>query len=248
MPAHSSHLLQPLDVGCFGPLKRAYGKIIEDQGRLGYNYIDKLDFLKAYPAAHQEVFTMENIQSGFRATGLIPSNPTAVLDKLNLDLGTPTSPPSEGNASIPSSQLGTPYTVRHVHRKCSSVKKMLQRRSKSPPTPTKKVLDELVKGCELAIYNASLLARENSDLRSAIENDRQKKSRSKRQMTSTDGLSFQEARDLISSRSKEIEARGGNASGGAPQSLDVPERAPPTCSECNIQGHKRTSCPTRFGI
>jgi hypothetical protein len=24
MPAHSSHLLQPLDVGCFGPLKRAY--------------------------------------------------------------------------------------------------------------------------------------------------------------------------------------------------------------------------------
>jgi hypothetical protein len=22
MPAHASHLLQPLDVGCFGPLKR----------------------------------------------------------------------------------------------------------------------------------------------------------------------------------------------------------------------------------
>lgn len=100
----------------------------------------------------------------------------------------------------------------------------------------------------MAIYNASLLARENSDLRSAIENDRQKKSRSKRQMASTEGLSFQEARDLISLRSKEIEARGGDASGGAPQSLGVPERAPPTCSECNIQGRKRTSCPTRFGI
>ena len=26
MPAHSSHLLQPLDVGCFGPLKQAYGR------------------------------------------------------------------------------------------------------------------------------------------------------------------------------------------------------------------------------
>ncbi|KAL2885150.1 hypothetical protein HOO65_080100 [Ceratocystis lukuohia] len=25
MPAHSLHLLQPLDVGCFGPLKKAYG-------------------------------------------------------------------------------------------------------------------------------------------------------------------------------------------------------------------------------
>ena len=28
MPAHSSHLLQPLDVGCFSPLKRAYGNEI----------------------------------------------------------------------------------------------------------------------------------------------------------------------------------------------------------------------------
>jgi hypothetical protein len=26
MPPHSSHLLQPLDVGCFGPLKKAYGR------------------------------------------------------------------------------------------------------------------------------------------------------------------------------------------------------------------------------
>ena len=96
MPAYSSHLLQPLDVGCFGPLKRAYSKLIEQKGRLGYNHIDKLDFLKAYPAAHQEVFTTENIQSGFRATGLIPFNPKAVLDKLNLNLGTPTPLPAVG--------------------------------------------------------------------------------------------------------------------------------------------------------
>jgi hypothetical protein len=29
MPPHTSHLLQPLDVGVFGPLKRAYGKLVE---------------------------------------------------------------------------------------------------------------------------------------------------------------------------------------------------------------------------
>ena len=29
MPSHSSHILQPLDVGCFGPLKKAYGREIE---------------------------------------------------------------------------------------------------------------------------------------------------------------------------------------------------------------------------
>jgi hypothetical protein len=35
MPAHSSHLLQPLDVGCFGPLKKAYGGSVESRSRLG---------------------------------------------------------------------------------------------------------------------------------------------------------------------------------------------------------------------
>lgn len=82
---------------------------------------------------------------------------------------------------------------------------MLQRRSKSRPTPTKKVSDEFVKGCELAIYNASLLAKANCHLYSAIENDRQKKSRSKRQITSIEGPSSQAARDLMSSRNEEIE-------------------------------------------
>jgi hypothetical protein len=31
MPPHSSHLLQPLDVGCFSPLKRAYGDEINSR-------------------------------------------------------------------------------------------------------------------------------------------------------------------------------------------------------------------------
>jgi hypothetical protein len=61
MPDHSSHLLQPLDVGCSGPLKRAYGGLVEQNICLGYNHIDKFDFLKAYPAACLEVFTPLNI-------------------------------------------------------------------------------------------------------------------------------------------------------------------------------------------
>ena len=37
MPAHSSHLLQPLDVGCFAVLKRSYGRLVDQQMRLGIN-------------------------------------------------------------------------------------------------------------------------------------------------------------------------------------------------------------------
>ena len=82
MPPHSSHLLQPLDVGCFGPLKRAYGGLIEQKGRLGFNTINKLDFLQAYPEAYKNIFIIENIQGRFKITGLFPFLPAAVLDKL----------------------------------------------------------------------------------------------------------------------------------------------------------------------
>jgi hypothetical protein len=41
MPAHSSHLLQPLDVGCFSVLKRSYGRLVELKMSLGVNYIAK---------------------------------------------------------------------------------------------------------------------------------------------------------------------------------------------------------------
>ncbi|KAF2179580.1 CENP-B protein, partial [Zopfia rhizophila CBS 207.26] len=33
MPSHSSHLVQPLDVGCFAPLKKAYGTQISELSR-----------------------------------------------------------------------------------------------------------------------------------------------------------------------------------------------------------------------
>jgi hypothetical protein len=37
MPSHSSHILQPLDIGCFGPLKQAYGRQIETILLYGWN-------------------------------------------------------------------------------------------------------------------------------------------------------------------------------------------------------------------
>jgi hypothetical protein len=58
MPSHLSHLLQPLDVGCFGPLKQAYGGLVKVKMRLGFYYINKHDFLQAYPKARDKVFTI----------------------------------------------------------------------------------------------------------------------------------------------------------------------------------------------
>jgi hypothetical protein len=52
MPAHTSHILQPLDVSCFGPLKKVYGAQIEKKMRLGVNHISKEEFLPTFFIAH----------------------------------------------------------------------------------------------------------------------------------------------------------------------------------------------------
>jgi hypothetical protein len=48
MPAHSSHLLQPLDIGCFAVLKCTYSHFVSNLARTSYNHINKLDFLANY--------------------------------------------------------------------------------------------------------------------------------------------------------------------------------------------------------
>jgi len=48
MPPYSSHLLQPLDVGCFGPLKQAYGQQIEELMRMHIIHITKKTLFRPF--------------------------------------------------------------------------------------------------------------------------------------------------------------------------------------------------------
>jgi hypothetical protein len=89
MPPHSSYLLQPLDVGCFSPLKRAYGDEISSLARYGSKKI-KEAFLPAFKAAFEKAMTKENIYAGFRGAGLVPHNLEAVISRLDVVLHTPT--------------------------------------------------------------------------------------------------------------------------------------------------------------
>jgi hypothetical protein len=84
MPPHSSHLLQPLDVSCFAVLKRKYGQLVKQWIRLGFNYIDKIDFLTVFPEARTIVYKAKTIQNGFTATGLVLFNLDQVYQQLTL--------------------------------------------------------------------------------------------------------------------------------------------------------------------
>lgn len=54
IPAHSSHLLQALNIGHSAVLKRAYCRFLSALARVGRNYIENLDFLADYPWARTE--------------------------------------------------------------------------------------------------------------------------------------------------------------------------------------------------
>jgi len=47
MPPHLLHLLQPLDIGCFSPLKKAYSRQVKKLMRNYTNHITKTEFLPA---------------------------------------------------------------------------------------------------------------------------------------------------------------------------------------------------------
>jgi hypothetical protein len=42
--------------------------------QLSFNYINKFNFLKAYPQAHTAIFLLDNIKSSFSVTRLILLN------------------------------------------------------------------------------------------------------------------------------------------------------------------------------
>ena len=89
MLPHSSHILQPLDVGCFGPLKKANGREIEELMKALITHITKTDFLPAFFAASQAAMTEKNIKRGFRGAGLVLFHLESVLSRLDVQLRTP---------------------------------------------------------------------------------------------------------------------------------------------------------------
>jgi hypothetical protein len=245
MPAHSSHLLQPLDVGCFAVLKRSYGRLIENQMRLGINHINKVDFLSIYPQARSEAFKDSNIRNGFMATGLVPYNPQHVLSTLQIQFKTPT-PPGTSHGSDSNWAPETPQNIIGLHRQSDTIKAMLKRRTKSPPTPTKQALDQLIKGCQLAMHSAVILARENQELRAANEKQIKNRKKSKKQLPHTGSLTIEEGAQLLQAAQVAEEAIGEVvAQEAAQEAIHAPRRALPRCSECHVVGHRRNQCPQR---
>jgi uncharacterized small protein (DUF1192 family) len=193
IPPHTSHLLQPLDVGVFGPLKRAYGKLVEGMMVAGNNHIDKEDFLHLYLPACEKVFNQRNIYSGFTGAGLKPFNQDQVLEKITFQLHTPTPPlPVEGSIS---SAFQTPQNPQQLDHKIHSLQRSLQKRklSSSPVSH----IQYLEKAAQIAINMNLLLQHEIKVLRAENERKMKKKAKRRANLSNETLLSVQEGQNRV---------------------------------------------------
>ncbi|KAK7178104.1 transposase, partial [Paraphaeosphaeria sporulosa] len=92
---HTTHLLQPLDVGCFQPLKWYHSRTLDWASRTGAVGIRRSDFLATLAQIRGQAFKENTIKSGWRKTGLAPFSPEQVI-----------APLSEGSRGCQKSQRG----------------------------------------------------------------------------------------------------------------------------------------------
>lgn len=241
MPPHSSHLLQPLDVGVFAVLKRLYGHAVENRMRCGVNHIDKDDFLTMYAEIRDKAYTIQNIKSGFAATGISSFDRERVLSRLDIQLRTPT-PPSTSHSSANWSPK-TPHNIKNLIRQTNTIERLIRQHSTHPNSPTKRALDQLIKGCSLAMNSATILTQENQELRAANHHQKQKRTTRGRPLDRTGILTVSEGREIAAAAltaQEALQLPNPEVASGARR------RAPRTCSNCNQVGHIRTYCPNNL--
>jgi len=107
LPPNTTHLLQPLDKGIFGPLKIEWRKVcheftVENPGKL----LTLRQFSAQFAKAWTNSMTIKNIMASFRTTGLFPVDRYKVLATVQSTIATAT--PSSKNVGLTYLPLLTP--------------------------------------------------------------------------------------------------------------------------------------------
>jgi hypothetical protein len=132
LPPNLTHLLQPLDVVVFQPLKHYHAKALDIMIRDGLLNITKLEFLSCIGDVRKQAFKRSTILSAFRKTGIWPLDSQKVLPALaeRQPQRTPTPPTQEPS----SSPFSTPLTFRQMNKVANNLETVLKRDGEVNPT------------------------------------------------------------------------------------------------------------------
>ena len=153
MPSHSSHILQPLDVGVFSALKRSYRKEITNFSRfVEITPVQRAQFIEYYSKARARTLIPRYITAGWQGAGLYPWNPAIVLKSSqvihssNQQPPPPQTPPSK-KRQLPSEIVHkTPSNGRQLQAQALSVLYNIpnQREARLVIQKAAKALDQLI--------------------------------------------------------------------------------------------------------
>lgn len=175
LPPHATHLLQPLDVGCFAPLKQRYEQIMAETFKWELSNISKAQFVEIYEKAREQAFTGSIVSCAWRSAGLFPISRNKILSQLDLVQPLirprPRTPPytvNDFNSYLPSPQqaIKTPQNEWEVEEEWDKVIKHPVFESLMS-SPTFNRLSQLKKSAVTTMAEKSLALEENKFLREA---------------------------------------------------------------------------------
>ncbi|RPB02739.1 DDE-domain-containing protein, partial [Choiromyces venosus 120613-1] len=134
-PAHLTHLLQPLDVGLFGPLQHYYSAELDECIVKGEEGMNKEEFLQILLPARKRAYTENNILWAWEGAGIQPLNPRRVLDARSETKQSHT----KKTSTILQTLSNNPTILHNLHR-LSQTSPKVQTAAKSPRAATSSLL------------------------------------------------------------------------------------------------------------
>lgn len=198
LPPHTSHLLQPLDVGVFHAFKHWHSETIADATQTGCGKFTKIEFLAALSSIRQKTFKKRTVRHGFSLTGIHPFDPDVVLDKLAEDR--PATPNRESSMESFSSG-STPKTARKFALQGNIITSY-----HAEGIPFKSRLDKLLKASISQAHLAEELQREIQQSTQA-QRARRERAGASRQQLQTGGVVYSDEVSRISRIKKENDER-----------------------------------------
>lgn len=253
MPPHTSHLLQPLDLCCFGTLQKKYHQLAGE--RTGFDVlaggsvrINKDDFVGLYKLARVEAFTARNIRSSFETAGLIPLNPQWVLPKINIEVINEVSPESHltpRRSSSPADDLSTPSKHSCLMGFASSHYKLLENCPRDQAGQLKASFDKLLNYALSQGHSFAIMAKQFSDVLATHERQNKKSKRSKKRITDASDLSMEEFNERKSSSLETVNPFLENSVDLEGKFSQPHKNRKTTCGICGTIGHRRQTGPNK---
>ncbi|KMP01593.1 hypothetical protein CIRG_01732 [Coccidioides immitis RMSCC 2394] len=166
-----------------------------------------------------------------------------VIQQLDIQLRTPTPPASQSSKSQSSWILQTPSNPRQLHRQVDKIKNLMGQGLESSSQGLMEGFYQIIKACEYGMVSATIMKKQYQNIFAANEKEKQKHKRSRRQIQHEGGLTREQAQALIIPPAEVVELPAIQPSEAPASEPARRSRAPPRCTNCQIVGHTRRSCP-----